>query len=669
MKDLLKRVAIVAVVISLAIAAYFLFDTFRTRSIDEKLADIKHLEDTRRLTPELSEYLRDDSLTVRSYAALAIGRIGDERGASALFATLWDSSLDVASTAAFALGLMPRANTYADSLLFAAKTLPGTVSAAAVLSAGRLADSSMPETLDRITEFLNHASPEVRESAAYAIFFAGSADEATALINSMMLEQDSLVQRAALFTLSRLGIAEAEHLFADYLSDADPYVRSLAVRGLGASQSPEAVRLLGIALNDEDHGVVAEAMVALAKVGSPRASTFLTRKLPQIEGDKLTSTLIASLQKLGTRQAADAVTNLIAMGSSENITAAGIKYLAAVKADRAVNLIDSILTAAPTAYVRAAAAEAYGLMERETVLPRIALLYGDADPSVRASAFQVLTKLDSSNLDFYLTRALDDPDYVVAAQAVDVIVGLKLDPYFPRLLQLMRDSAEVEVDIRRTIIDGLPALFAEYGQDSLLLNLLIAGILDENYIVRRGAAQVYEEQLNENRWQQVPPAETRLTPKQLQSNFQRFARANPVATISTSRGDIQIELYYEVAPLTVLNFINLVSSGFYDGLSFHRVVPNFVIQGGDPHGDGWGGPGYMIRDEYSEVPYLRGTVGIATSGKDTGGSQFFITLSPQPHLNGRYTVFGQVISGMGVADAIERGDIIQKITINESKAP
>ena len=106
---------------------------------------------------------------------------------------------------------------------------------------------------------------------------------------------------------------------------------------------------------------------------------------------------------------------------------------------------------------------------------------------------------------------------------------------------------------------------------------------------------------------------------------------------------------------------------FFDGLSFHRVIPNFVVQGGCPRGDGWGGPGYAIRDEYSDEPYGRGTVGIATSGKDTGGSQFFITHSPQPHLEARYTVFGQVIEGMDVVDQLVIGDVIENIEIRKGQ--
>jgi peptidyl-prolyl cis-trans isomerase B (cyclophilin B) len=138
---------------------------------------------------------------------------------------------------------------------------------------------------------------------------------------------------------------------------------------------------------------------------------------------------------------------------------------------------------------------------------------------------------------------------------------------------------------------------------------------------------------------------------------------NPIAVIHTKKGDINIELFADDSPMTVDNFIQLARSGFYNGLSFVRVVPNFVIQGGDPRGDQNGGPGYQIRDEINLRQYETGTVGMALSGKDTGGSQFFITHSPQPHLDGGYTIFGRVTEGMDVVNRIARGDRMERVEI------
>ena len=117
------------------------------------------------------------------------------------------------------------------------------------------------------------------------------------------------------------------------------------------------------------------------------------------------------------------------------------------------------------------------------------------------------------------------------------------------------------------------------------------------------------------------------------------------------------------APLTVQNFMTLARKGFFNGVAIHRVVPDFVVQDGDPRGDGEGGPGYTIRDEINQRPYLRGTVGMALDWEDTGGSQFFVTHSPQPHLDARYTVFGQVVNGMDVVDQILPSDVIRRVRI------
>jgi peptidyl-prolyl cis-trans isomerase B (cyclophilin B) len=138
-----------------------------------------------------------------------------------------------------------------------------------------------------------------------------------------------------------------------------------------------------------------------------------------------------------------------------------------------------------------------------------------------------------------------------------------------------------------------------------------------------------------------------------------------IAILETSRGTMEIELFWEDAPLTVRNFVLLSRQGFYDGLTFMRVVPFFVIQGGDPRNDQEGGPGYSIRCEINMRPFRKGSVGMALAGKDTGGSQFFITLAPQPHLDGGYTCFGQVISGMQVAERIVEGDRILRVTIED----
>lgn len=131
-------------------------------------------------------------------------------------------------------------------------------------------------------------------------------------------------------------------------------------------------------------------------------------------------------------------------------------------------------------------------------------------------------------------------------------------------------------------------------------------------------------------------------------------------------GEVRIEFFPEDAPRTVENFVTLARQGFYDGLTFHRVVPGFVVQGGDPRGDGTGGPGYTVRAEFNQRRHVRGTVAMARSQHpDSAGSQFYITFGPQPHLDGSYTVFGQVVAGMEHVDHIVHGDRMRAVTIVE----
>ncbi|MFH1592440.1 MAG: peptidylprolyl isomerase [Candidatus Woesearchaeota archaeon] len=144
-------------------------------------------------------------------------------------------------------------------------------------------------------------------------------------------------------------------------------------------------------------------------------------------------------------------------------------------------------------------------------------------------------------------------------------------------------------------------------------------------------------------------------------------KMNRIATIETEKGIIKIELFEDKAPITTKNFIDLTEKGFYNGLTFHRVIRGFMIQGGDPNGDGTGGPGYNIQDEFH--PDLKhdseGILSMANAGPDTGGSQFFITEAPQPHLDGKHSVFGKVTEGIDTVKSIKQGDKIIKITISE----
>ncbi len=151
------------------------------------------------------------------------------------------------------------------------------------------------------------------------------------------------------------------------------------------------------------------------------------------------------------------------------------------------------------------------------------------------------------------------------------------------------------------------------------------------------------------------------SPPEMQVETNRSYRV----TVETDKGDIEMELFPQHAPKTVNNFVFLAQEGFYDGVVFHRVIADFMIQGGDPTGSGRGGPGYRFEDELKGNPlrHERGSLSMANAGPNTNGSQFFITHRPQPHLDGRHTVFGKVTQGQDVVDAIEQGDAMLKVTV------
>jgi len=659
----MRKSGIVIALILILVFGYFVYDTFRTRSYEEKLAEIVHFEDERNSSRTLRNYLKDDDAQVRERAALAIGRIGDKEGAKLLYELISnDASIDVASTAAFALGLTGERQ-YARQLLDIAYDLPGRVAAQAVLAAGRLSDSTSAEVHLAVESYFTHPSPEVREAACYAVYLSNARIATAQLFEIFNREPDDEVRIAAMYSLARMKIGQAENIYEKSLSDADPFVRSIAVRGLSFAGSDNSTHLLAIAVNDTDPGVAASAILALGKRKTGEAEKQLLKKLQLVNDPKLIVSIFEALEEQQNDGAIDMAYDLIESGESDYVASAAVLYLAEFQKDRAVNLIDSLLTS-DSQYLKSACARAYAKIGHNTVIPRLTKLFVDPNPTVRTAAFDALMEIDKSNRDYYIGQALNDTDYVVMSSAIVQIGELKLGGYLPKLVEISSGSKEINIDIRRTLVEVAGKFMGTNPTDSLAKELLLNGAIDREYIVRRDAAGIYQNILGEDRNNIIRHPFTRISEGKIEDGFEKFT-TNPHATIFTNRGQIVMELYYDVAPLTVLNFMQLAKDEFYDGLKFHRVVPNFVAQGGDPRGDGWGGPNYFIRCEYSDLPYKRGTVGIATSGKDTGGSQFFITLSPQPHLEARYTIFGQVISGMQIVDEIVIGNTIEKIEIQD----
>jgi cyclophilin family peptidyl-prolyl cis-trans isomerase len=259
-------------------------------------------------------------------------------------------------------------------------------------------------------------------------------------------------------------------------------------------------------------------------------------------------------------------------------------------------------------------------------------------------------------------------DVIVRATAADLIGELPPTEENAAALAEALARALSDEQLNDAALSTLGALARQRGD--VATTAIRSALEVSDYLVRRRAADLLRERAGAGEAaRRVETVNTRNRPADYERALARVGKTVRAA-VRTDRGSFTIELLADDAPLTVDNFVQLARRNYFNNVSFHRVVPNFVIQGGDPRGDGNGGPGYQIRCEINTVPYERGAVGMALSGKDTGGSQWFITHSPQPHLDGGYTVFGRVVEGQDVIDRITRGDLIRGIVVTETaRAP
>ncbi len=665
---MLKKIAgaALAILVVVLVVLIFYYDLLNLREgkIDA-LANIIELEDTRFASDRLVGYLNHDDPVIRARAALALGRIGDFSTTDNLFRLLADSSVDVAATAAFAIGLTGRPE-HAFRLLEETPEASPDILAMAIQSAGRLADSSMTDFAAALAGFLNHPDHRVREQAVYALWRAGARSASEQLFAIGRSDPVRAVRVAALYALARMGIADPGDFYMQYLPDSDPFVRMTAIRGLGLRKDDSQTTLGAVGLNDRDNSVVSQAISSLTSIGSISALEFLQNKYEGETDEKLKLQLIESFTRLKSDFILDEVSVEIDSLSSSGFKAAAVVYFATIQGGEALALIDTLL-GRDDRQINAAICQALQVIGGEYAKPRLSTLLNDSMPEVRRAAFDALCVVDPVNVDYYINTVINDTDATVAAQAIDKIGQLKAGQFLPQLKAMMRGQELVEVDIQRAIAGAAGEFLAPDKVDSLAEEILYHCLLSKKYLVSKEAADIYKKKLNQDRSEYITRPEGGVSKRELKKFIRKYT-SNPHALITLSYGEVDIELYPHVAPLTVYNFIQLARERFYDGLSFHRVVPAFVVQGGDPHGDGWGGPGYYIRCEYSNLPFERGAVGIATSGKDSGGWQFFIMLARSPHLDARYTLFGKVVKGMEHIDQIIRGDIIRSIRIIEVKS-
>lgn len=588
--------------------------------------------------PLLQGLLLDPDTSVAATAAFALGQVGDTAAVAALSQTLRDPVLDrrptVAAEAAYALGKL-RSPAASDSLTaFLARARQGAPEQAVGSALLATWKSPRPDRLDHLVRWTQSADPALRWRAAY-----------------------SLVRRPdprATPELLRLS------------ADPDPRVRALALRGVTAPLADSAaipgeqvVPLLSTALRDRDYTVRINAARALGSFSRPAAVEALSSVLGP--DSHLAVAATESLGRIGAPAAA-AAPRLRELAASEStqihVRQAALEALARVSPATAQALAVG-WAADPRWRLRAAAARALSRTAGASD-PRLLALAGDQDGRVAAAALQAALDAVATSprqQGALLIQSLTASDPVVRATALSGLARLADPATLPMVLDAfgrartdtLNDAALAAVDalgaLRRAGHDPAPAFFARFPRA-------------DDYLVRLRVRDVFGSDAAP--WGEPLPitVDPRKDPPRASA---AAGERDPEVVVETTRGPIRLRLFADDAPLTVDSFLRLAQRGYFDGQEWPRVVPNFVVQGGDPRGDTNGGPGYTIRDEINRHRYGTGTLGMALSGPDTGGSQFFVTHSPQPHLDGTYTVFGRVIAGQDVTERILPGDRILSI--------
>jgi cyclophilin family peptidyl-prolyl cis-trans isomerase/HEAT repeat protein len=444
------------------------------------------------------------------------------------------------------------------------------------------------------------------------------------------------------------------------------FTASFAVKGLGSSKATQAAPVLRqiVEQRKQPPSVVIQAVRSLTLIRDAGAVPVLTK----IVADSSSETTLrleaaTALAALITPNGLDLVLDLLSH-SVPGIRAAALQALARIDPDTFLSALAS-LEADREWTVRVALATALGTLPAAQSLPRLTVMLQDPDPKVLAAVLSALASSKATGVERVLLDRLGAEDLAVRAAAANALADLKVATAVQPLIDAYhRFASESSYTARGAVLGALARLDPAAARP-----ILTEALKDPDWAIRVRALTLLREQNVTGQEEAIRPA----TPGRSVSDPQWQALVappfSPHAFIDTDKGTIELELAVIDAPLTVANFIAVARKGFFRNVAIHRLVPDFVVQGGDPRGDGEGGPGYSIRDELNELPYLRGTVGMALDWKDTGGSQFFITHSPQPHLDARYTVFGRVVAGMDVVDRLVQWDVVRNVRIRDGVNP
>jgi HEAT repeat protein/cyclophilin family peptidyl-prolyl cis-trans isomerase len=628
--------------------------------------------------PDLIRLLADDEARIRRRAALAVGRVGLPDGVPPLVKLLQgDADVEVRQMAAFGLGLIGDRSAV-EPLRAALADASPIVSGRAAEALGLIGDTDSAPAIGKLIsahagavaalppdESRGQVDPGV-EAFRLGVYALARLKTYEPLAGSVLSPdgQPRMQWWPVAYALQRIGDKRATAALLALARSDSSYARAFAIKGLGALKANAAVPLL-LPLVDTARatsGPTIEAVRALGRIGDERAAGPLvkfaySRDLPpMVRAEALTA-----LGEVAGTVSPDVFVDFLG-DRSPAVRMAALQALS--KRDEETFLIVlSGLDPDPQWNVRAALATILGTKDPERSLPRLTPMLGDSDARAIPSVLAAMTKLKAPDMGKILIEHLGKDDVGIRTAAAASIGELKPDGGVEALVKAYkRGEADLVIDTRAAAIEAL----AKYGAAAAVPTLR-AALADKDWAVRIKAADLLKTLDSTIETAHAIRPAPLSWPVSYDSPPLITPTVSPHVYIETEKGTIEIELDVLDAPITAANFIDLVGKGYFHGLNFHRVVPNFVIQDGDPRGDGEGGPGYTIRDELNQEPYLRGTVGMALAWRDTGGSQFFITHSPQPHLDARYTVFGRVVAGMEVVDAIAQGDVIKTMRVWDGK--
>ena len=630
---------------------------------------------------DLTVLVADADPRVRRRAALAIGRVGVGAGVRPLLAALsGDREPEVRQMAAFALGLL-RDQAAAPALRVALGDPEPIVQGRAAEALGLLGDTLSVQLIAGLVAAMV-ASGEVKaippddveethapvvEAFRLGVLALGRLKDYDALASAVLDPASLPIVKwwpvAAAF--QRTADPRAAYVLMAFAHGESRFGRAIAARGLGALRDAAAVDALVPLVRDwaSDTGAAIAAVGALGSIGDRKAGPVLVDLLQTRGLDPLLRLeAIAALASTGAPGAFDLLLAL-ASDAVPAVRAAAFKGLRDVD-PLGYMLMLSGLDADPDWRVRSAIASSLATLDKAAAEPRLVAMLKDPDERVIPAVLSALVKIRAERIEQALVEWLARGDAVIRRAAASGIGELKVAGGDGALVDAFHAAGRDEAyGARAAALDAL----VRYGPE-VARPVLVEALADKDWAVRvHAAALLAPMEPSLDPAAAIRPAPTGREPSFYDEPELITPSVSPRVYIDTARGRIEIELAVVDAPLTCLTFMTLARKGFFNGVRWHRVVPNVVVQAGDPRGDGEGGPGFTIRDEINQLPYRRGTMGMALDWADTGGSQFFLTCSPQPHLDGRYTVFGQIVGGLDVLNRIQPDDVIVRVWVWDGK--